>query len=94
MWSNGFPAIALGGSNISEKQKQLIYRSPIKTLILATDNDRVGREIREKVFKMFVGYKEIHEISLPEGVKDVNDLSPEQLKTVANNDSKVKITIL
>jgi DNA primase len=43
LWSHGKPAIALGGSNMSQVQRQLILRSPIKTLVLSTDND-VGWE--------------------------------------------------
>lgn len=93
MWSNGFPAIALGGSNISEAQKKLILRSPIKTLVMATDNDAVGQEIRDKVSRAFMGTKEIREINLPVGVKDVNDLSPERLKQVANNTIPVTFSI-
>jgi DNA primase len=84
MWSCGFPAIALGGSKISDKRKQLLLRSPAKRYVIATDNDRVGEEIKEKIKKLLVGYKELHEIALPNSVKDVNDLTPEQLKCVAN----------
>lgn len=93
MWSNGLPAIALGGSNISDKQKQLIQRSPIKDLVIATDNDRVGREIREKVIKAFIGYKELHDLDLPESVKDVNELEPTALKELAKNTTPVSIVI-
>jgi len=93
MWSNGFPAIALGGSNISEKQKQLISRSPIETLVYATDNDKVGQEIREKLTAMYIGSKELEEIAFPESVKDVNELSPEQLKEVATNTKPVEFSI-
>jgi DNA primase len=93
LWSNGYPAIALGGSKISDKRKQLILRSPIKKLILATDNDAVGREIREKVTNMFIGYKDVHEVTLPDNVKDVNDLPPEQLKVVVENTKQVEFKL-
>lgn len=93
LWSNGYPAIALGNSKFNDKRKQLIMRSPIKTLVLATDNDRVGREVREKVINAIVGYKELHDLILPDNVKDVNDLTPEQLKDVAENTTPVEIVL-
>lgn len=94
LWSNGFPAIALGGSNISDAQRKLILRSPIKTLVIATDNDRVGEEIKERLMTDLVGYKELHSITFPENAKDVNDLSPEQLKTIASNTKPVYFNII
>lgn len=89
LWSHGYPAIALGGSNISDSQRQLILRSPIKNLVLATDNDRVGKQIREKLITALAGYIELSELNFPEGAKDVNDLSPEQLKSISNNATPV-----
>ncbi|MCY8256434.1 toprim domain-containing protein [Bacillus spizizenii] len=94
LWSHGFPAIALGGSKISDKRKQLLLRSPIKKLVLATDNDSVGQEIREKVKRLLVGHTELYEIVLPDNVKDVNDLTPEQLKGVCNNAKPSEISLL
>jgi DNA primase len=94
LWSNGIPAIALGGSKISDKRKQLILRSPIKNLVIATDNDEVGKEIREKVIKLFVGYKELHDFILPNNVKDVNDLKPEQLKSLAKQTRPVDLILM
>ncbi|MDE1381247.1 toprim domain-containing protein, partial [Bacillus licheniformis] len=94
LWSHGLPAIALGGSKISEKRKQLLLRSPIKKLVLATDNDAVGQEIREKVKRLLVGYKEVYEVILPDDVKDVNDIPSEQLKEVCDNAKPSEITLL
>ena len=43
LWSLGFPAIALGRAGMSETQKSLILNAGIKTLVIATDNDKAGR---------------------------------------------------
>lgn len=94
LWSCGFPAIALGGSNMSKPQIQLIHRSPIETLVIATDNDAVGRSVREKVIKEFVGYKELHDLVLPSTAKDVNEVAPERLKVLAENTSEVNIKLI
>ncbi|MHC5291092.1 DNA primase [Bacillus licheniformis] len=93
LWSNGFPAIALGGSNVSGHQRQLILRSPVKRLVFATDNDLVGKDIRTRLTDFLIGYKDLHEIVLPSGVKDVNDLPPEQLRKVCDNTRQVEVTL-
>ncbi|PAW37928.1 hypothetical protein CKQ70_30790 [Bacillus toyonensis] len=93
LWSIGIPAIALGGSKISEKRKQLLLRCPAKRIVLATDNDKVGREIREKVTKLLVGYKELYEITIPENYNDVNDVPPEILKRVCDNATPVNLIL-
>jgi DNA primase len=93
LWSNGIPAIALGGSNISDKQKQLIMRSPIETLVLATDNDKVGKEIRKKIIHSFLGIKDLREVNLPESVKDVNELKSDQIKRLTDQEETVEFRI-
>lgn len=85
LWSCGFPAIALGGSNLSEAQKKLLLRSPATTYVIATDNDAVGQEVKEKLGIALIGSKNLEEIVFPEYVKDINDMSPELVKSVANN---------
>ncbi|MDQ0976593.1 DNA primase [Neobacillus niacini] len=93
LWSHGFPAIALGNSKFNDARKQLLLRSPIKTLVIASDNDQVGREVRDKIVKAVVGYKDLHEIVFPDYAKDVNDLKPEQLKEVCTNTAQVPLTL-
>lgn len=93
LWSHGYPAIALGGSKISERRRQLLLRCPAKRIVLCTDNDSEGRGIREKVTGMLMGYKELHGITFPDFAKDVNDLSPEQLKDVVDNDTPVNLIL-
>jgi DNA primase len=93
LWSNGFPAVALGGSNISEKQKQLLLRCPANEFVLATDNDKIGKEIRKKLTDILIGYKELSELVLPNGVKDVNELNSNQIKELSNDLKTVEFTI-
>lgn len=93
LWSCGLPAIALGGSKISDKRKQLLLRCPAKRIVLATDNDSEGFGIREKVKRILVGYKEIHDLVLPDNVKDVNDLKPEELKVLSETTKQANIIL-
>jgi DNA primase len=85
LWSHGKPAIALGGSNMSAKQRQLILRSPITQLVIATDNDLAGEKIKDKIVGNLNGLIKLSEIELPVGVKDVNDLAPNRLLPVLEN---------
>jgi DNA primase len=94
LWSYGYPAIALGNSKLNDARKALLLRSPIETLVIATDNDKVGKEIKDKIIKATVGYKELHEVIFPETAKDINDLTPEQLKDVAEKTTPVNIMIM
>lgn len=94
LWTCGFPAIALGGSNLSETQKNLLLRSPAKAYVLATDNDAVGREVKAKLVKALVGYKELQEIHLPSNAKDINDLKPEMVKAVAEGATELQIDLI
>lgn len=82
LWSNGLPAIAIGGSNITAQQISLIKRSPIRQLIVTTDNDEVGRKVKVKIVKELLGYVDLFEIDFPDGKKDVNDLTPDELRLV------------
>jgi DNA primase len=91
LWSHGKPAIALGGSNMSQVQRQLILRSPIKTLVLSTDNDVAGKKIKDKLISNLVGIIDLKEITFPEKVNDVNDMPPDQLIPVLENYSDISI---
>ncbi|MGF9741561.1 toprim domain-containing protein [Priestia megaterium] len=85
LWSCGLPCIALGGSKLSDARKKLLLRSPIETLVIATDNDAVGEEVKQKIVKATLGYKNLEEIHLPLNVKDVNELTPEEVIEIDKN---------
>lgn len=81
LWSVGIPAIALGGSFLSESQKEIVVRSDIESLVIATDNDEAGNRVRRQIRRELGGDVILRDLVLPEGA-DVNDLSPEQLKEI------------
>lgn len=85
LWSIGFPAIAFGGASINEIQKNLILNTGIESLIIATDNDVVGHRFAKVLGDTFGGIFNCSRITFPEGVKDVNELSSEQLFLTFNN---------
>ena len=84
LWQSGIATIALGGANMTRRQRDLILQSPIEELVIATDNDRAGHKIADSIVNQLSGYVAIKKINLPEQVKDVNELSREELINVVN----------
>lgn len=75
-WQYGRYAVALNGLG-SESQFEDLRKLPCRHLILATDNDDAGMQARERIRKK-VTNKIITEYILPDGKKDLNDLSKEE----------------
>lgn len=76
LWSKGIPAIAIGTSYLSKEKRELILKTGIKELVVATDNDKDGRKAKRSIVKGlggFVNLKEVDWESLDEYFKDVND---------------------
>lgn len=93
LWTNGLPAVAIGGSNITKQQIGLLKRSPIRQLIIATDNDEVGQKVKSKITSELLGFMELYEIQIPDGKKDVNDLTEEEIKSIHESKKPVTPTI-
>jgi 5S rRNA maturation endonuclease (ribonuclease M5) len=88
MWcmTNGIPAIAVGGSKLSEVKRDLIIRSPLERLKIATDNDQAGEELREKIKEELGAYLALLDVNIPKEYKDLNEIRDgERLKTYVNN---------
>lgn len=82
LWQNGFDAVALLGSSMSETQEKLLqYVSP--RIVLCLDSDEAGTKAREKIAKRLLrlGIK-VESVSLLPGKKDVQDHSPKELQKV------------
>lgn len=92
LWQYGFPALAMGGANLTATQRDLLLRSPVQTLVLATDNDSVGRAIAHSITSHVNGYMRIEQMPFPANVKDVNDLSVDQLRETAQKTTPVPFT--
>ena len=75
-WSYGADAVALNGLGNDLQFKQL-NEMPCRKFILATDNDDAGRRAR-KVLRDHLHNKIITELQLPEGKKDINDLTEDE----------------
>lgn len=70
----GKPAIAVGGASISDKQIELIRKSPIECAIIATDNDKAGVKLKRELADALSSSLEVRELVWgDEQLKDVNE---------------------
>jgi DNA primase len=79
LWTNGLPAVALGGAHLSKRQRTLLLGSGIEELLIATDNDPAGDRAARILMNELSGYLIAERIQLPDGVKDVNEIPADQL---------------
>jgi hypothetical protein len=69
----GVPAIALGGTAVTETQLDIIRRSPIERLIKAMDNDGPGAKMSRLLDAGLRGYLAVTDVSVPAPYKDSNE---------------------
>lgn len=82
-WVYGKPALALNGLG-NELQFKQLRNLPCRSLILATDNDKAGIDARLRISEN-VPNKIIYQYMLPEGKKDINELSKEEFDNLFVN---------
>lgn len=51
VWENGYAAVALGGSSISDRQAEMILQSGVQRIVIASDNDKAGKDLAKKIKK-------------------------------------------
>lgn len=79
-WCWGKYAVALNGTGSKEQFAEL-NKLPCRKFILATDNDSAGRQARVKI-RNNLKNKIITEYIIPNGKKDLNDLTEEEFKNI------------
>jgi len=87
LWECGVKnAVGLFGKDISERQKTLLLKSGVTTLIILTDNDQVGRESKIKI-KRSLG--KLFKLVFPRmESKDLGSMSKEKMQTYLKNNLK------
>lgn len=83
-WQNGFPALALGTSAITDMQLTELKNTYIDEIIIATDNDAAGVKITNELMQKVNWIPNISQVDwgIFSDMKDVNMLNPEDLKTL------------
>jgi len=80
-WTVGKCAVALNGLG-NELQFKQLRQLPCREIILATDMDERGLAARERIRKNLNNTKLIAEYFFPEGRKDANDCTKEELQNL------------
>lgn len=80
LWQNNRYAVALNGTG-SESQFEALRKLPCRKLILATDNDKAGMYARDRI-KKAVRNKIITQVVIPDGKKDIGDLTDEEIQNL------------
>ena len=81
MWCNGKIAVAGFGCLFSSYQIKQIQDLPIRTVVLALDNDDAGWKANDRLRKLLTN-KIIQEVILPEGRKDVGECTDEEIRNL------------
>jgi DNA primase len=69
----GYSAVAVGGASFNEWKRDLILRSPIEELIIATDNDKAGGKLRREIEAMMSGHVRLRHAYVSGDAKDANE---------------------
>lgn len=74
LWTAGVPAVAVGGSAFSDAKAELLRKSPVEELLVATDNDEAGERLKAQVVEKMAGYCELFDVEIPREYKDMNEV--------------------
>jgi len=76
MWldQHGFNSVALLGSSMSKKQKEMLYNISTPEFVICLDNDNTGQRAMNKIFKELSNSFVVSYITLPKEYKDVQDV--------------------
>lgn len=82
----GILGIGVGTSSLSDEKVSVILRSPIEEIIIASDNDAAGEKLKSMIKKKLGGSNiRLSEIKIPDGCKDLNDMTPLQVQHAIEN---------
>lgn len=69
----GVAAIAVGGASFNRWKRDLILRSTIEELIIATDNDKAGGKLRREIEEAMKGHVRVRHAYVRADCKDANE---------------------
>jgi DNA primase len=69
----GYSAVAVGGASFNSWKRDVILRSPIEELIIATDNDKAGGKLRREIEAMMRGHVRLRHAYVGAEFKDANE---------------------
>jgi DNA primase len=69
----GISAVAVGGASFNGRKLDQLLRSPIETLIIATDNDKAGGKLRREIELWMRGHVRLRHAYVRPDCKDANE---------------------
>lgn len=93
LWTCGIPAIATGSASLSDKQLQLLKTSCLDSIVIGTDTDVAGQRFRQYLKKALAIRFDLFDLLIINGLKDVNDMTPQQVVTQYMNKRAVGLDL-
>lgn len=84
LWCNGKYAVAGFGCLFNNYQVKQLQDLPVRSIVLALDNDEAGRKATERLKKL-VTNKLIYTVELPEHRKDVGECTDDEIQNLTEN---------
>ena len=84
LWCNGKYAVAGFGCLFNNYQVKQLQDLPVRSIVLALDNDEAGRKATERLKKL-VTNKLIYTVELPDGRKDVGECTDDEIQNLTEN---------
>lgn len=81
LWCNGKLAVAGFGCLFNSYQIKQLQDLPIRTIVLALDNDEAGKKANKRLRKLITN-KIIEEVVLPDGRKDIGECTDEEIQNL------------
>lgn len=72
IWCNGLPAVATFGASITPQQVHQLRK--LKKVIIAGDNDAIGRRFNDKLVQELLSFVELKSLKLCKKYKDINEI--------------------
>jgi DNA primase len=69
----GYAAVAVGGASFNGWKRDMILRSPIEEIIIATDNDKAGGKLRREIEEAMKGHVRVRQAYVRADCKDANE---------------------
>jgi 5S rRNA maturation endonuclease (ribonuclease M5) len=69
----GYAAVAVGGASFNNWKRDLLLRSPIEEIIIATDNDKAGGKLRNEIETAMKGQVRVRQAYVQADCKDANE---------------------
>lgn len=72
-------------ANLTEKQRDFLFKYPIKNVVLFYDNDSAGRKACSVAYELLKPFFRVYTVEYPDNTKDPMDLDKEHIQAMLDN---------